>query len=127
MGFALLVWLVLLYLCSGKPGWFGCLLVLPPRRHPHRGIRMSPSPVDKSSAGLVAFQGKQLKGDELSRAGFHWTGDISRCRRKGALAPIPAIRGGVIEPLESTEAVENASYDEGDTVFPGHDGRDASR
>ena len=28
MGFALLVWLVLLYLCSSKPGSFGCLLVL---------------------------------------------------------------------------------------------------
>jgi hypothetical protein len=28
MGFALLVWLVLLYLSSSKPGWFGCLLVL---------------------------------------------------------------------------------------------------
>jgi hypothetical protein len=28
MGFALLVWLVLLYLFSSKPGWFGCLLVL---------------------------------------------------------------------------------------------------
>jgi len=28
MGIALLVWLVLLYLCSGKPGWFGCLLAL---------------------------------------------------------------------------------------------------
>ena len=28
MGIALLVWLVLLYLCSSKPGWFGCLLVL---------------------------------------------------------------------------------------------------
>jgi len=28
MGFALLVWLVLLHLFSSKPGWFGCLLVL---------------------------------------------------------------------------------------------------
>ena len=28
MGFALLAWLVLLYLCSGKPGVFACLLVL---------------------------------------------------------------------------------------------------
>jgi hypothetical protein len=28
MGIALLVWLVLLYLCSSKPGSFGCLLVL---------------------------------------------------------------------------------------------------
>jgi len=28
MGIALLVWLVLLYLFSSKPGWFGCLLVL---------------------------------------------------------------------------------------------------
>ena len=28
MGVALLVWLVLLYLFSTKPGWFGCLLVL---------------------------------------------------------------------------------------------------
>jgi len=28
MGFALLVWLVLLYLFSSKPGWFGCLLVV---------------------------------------------------------------------------------------------------
>jgi hypothetical protein len=28
MAIALLVWLVLLYLCSSKPGWFGCLLVL---------------------------------------------------------------------------------------------------
>ncbi len=28
MGVALLVWLVLVYLCSGKPGPFGCLLVL---------------------------------------------------------------------------------------------------
>ena len=28
MGIALLVWLVLLYLLSGKPGWFGCLFVL---------------------------------------------------------------------------------------------------
>jgi hypothetical protein len=28
MGIALLVWLVLLYFCSGRPGWFGCLLVL---------------------------------------------------------------------------------------------------
>ena len=28
MGFAILVWLVLLYLSSSKPGWFGCLLVL---------------------------------------------------------------------------------------------------
>ena len=28
MGIALLVWLVLLYLFSGKPGWFECLLVL---------------------------------------------------------------------------------------------------
>ena len=28
MGIALLVWLVLLYLYSGEPGWFGCLLVL---------------------------------------------------------------------------------------------------
>ena len=25
---ALLAWLVLLYLCSSKSGWFGCLLVL---------------------------------------------------------------------------------------------------
>ena len=29
MHMVLLVWLVLLYFCSGKPGWFGCLLVLP--------------------------------------------------------------------------------------------------
>jgi hypothetical protein len=28
MGIALLVWLVLLYFCSGRPGWFGCFLVL---------------------------------------------------------------------------------------------------
>ena len=28
MGIALLVWLVLLYFCSNKPGWFGCLLGL---------------------------------------------------------------------------------------------------
>ena len=28
MAIALLVWLALLYLCSSKPGWFGCLLVL---------------------------------------------------------------------------------------------------
>ena len=28
MGIALLVWLVLIYFCSGKPGWFGCLLTL---------------------------------------------------------------------------------------------------
>jgi hypothetical protein len=28
MGFALLVWLALLYLFSDKPGWFGCLLNL---------------------------------------------------------------------------------------------------
>jgi hypothetical protein len=28
MAIALLVWLVLLYLLSGKPGWFGCLLFL---------------------------------------------------------------------------------------------------
>ena len=28
MGVALLVWLGLLYFCSNKPGWFGCLLVL---------------------------------------------------------------------------------------------------
>ena len=28
MAFALLAWLVLLYLLSSKPGWFGCLLVL---------------------------------------------------------------------------------------------------
>ena len=28
MGVALLVWLVLIYLFSTKPGWFGCLLVL---------------------------------------------------------------------------------------------------
>jgi hypothetical protein len=28
MGLAILAWLVLLYLCSGKPGWFACLLVL---------------------------------------------------------------------------------------------------
>jgi hypothetical protein len=28
MGLALLVWLVLLYLFSGKPGAFACLLVL---------------------------------------------------------------------------------------------------
>jgi hypothetical protein len=28
MGLALLVWLVLRYLFSGKPGWFACLLVL---------------------------------------------------------------------------------------------------
>ena len=28
MGIGLLVWLVLLYLCSDKPAWFGCLLVL---------------------------------------------------------------------------------------------------
>jgi hypothetical protein len=28
MAIALLVWLVLLYFCSNKPGWFGCLLVL---------------------------------------------------------------------------------------------------
>jgi hypothetical protein len=28
MGIALLVWLVLLYVCSSKPGWAGCLLVL---------------------------------------------------------------------------------------------------
>jgi hypothetical protein len=27
MGVALLVWLVLLYLFSSKPGWFACLLV----------------------------------------------------------------------------------------------------
>ena len=28
MGFAFLAWLALLYFCSNKPGWFGCLLVL---------------------------------------------------------------------------------------------------
>jgi hypothetical protein len=28
MGFAILAWLVLLYLFSGKPGAFACLLVL---------------------------------------------------------------------------------------------------
>jgi len=28
MAIALLVWLVLLYFWSDKPGWFGCLLVL---------------------------------------------------------------------------------------------------
>jgi hypothetical protein len=28
MGVALLAWLMLLYFCSSKPGWFGCLLVL---------------------------------------------------------------------------------------------------
>ena len=28
MAIALLVWLVLLYFCSDKSGWFGCLLVL---------------------------------------------------------------------------------------------------
>jgi hypothetical protein len=28
MGFVFLAGLVLLYLFSGKPGWFGCLLVL---------------------------------------------------------------------------------------------------
>ena len=28
MGIALLVWLVLLYFWSGKPGWFACVLVL---------------------------------------------------------------------------------------------------
>jgi len=28
MGIAFLVWLVLVYLCSSKPGWFGCLLAL---------------------------------------------------------------------------------------------------
>jgi hypothetical protein len=28
MAIALLVWLALLYFCSNKHGWFGCLLVL---------------------------------------------------------------------------------------------------
>ena len=28
MGFAILAWLLLLYLFSSKPGWFACLLVL---------------------------------------------------------------------------------------------------
>jgi hypothetical protein len=28
MGFAILAWLMLLYLLSSRPGWFGCLLVL---------------------------------------------------------------------------------------------------
>ena len=28
MAIALLVWLVLLYFCSNKPSWFGCVLVL---------------------------------------------------------------------------------------------------
>ena len=28
MVIALLVWLVLLYFCSDKPGWFECLLAL---------------------------------------------------------------------------------------------------
>jgi hypothetical protein len=28
MGFVFLAGLVLLYLFSGKPGWFGCLIVL---------------------------------------------------------------------------------------------------
>ena len=28
MAIALLVWLVLIYFCSDKHGWFGCLLVL---------------------------------------------------------------------------------------------------
>ena len=28
MAIALLVWLVLLYFCSDKPGWFGYLLIL---------------------------------------------------------------------------------------------------
>ena len=28
MGFAILAWLVLLYLFSSKPSWFACLLVL---------------------------------------------------------------------------------------------------
>jgi len=28
MAIALLVWLVLVYLCSSKPGWVGCLLAL---------------------------------------------------------------------------------------------------
>jgi hypothetical protein len=27
MGFAILAWLVQLYLCSGRPSWFACLLV----------------------------------------------------------------------------------------------------
>jgi len=28
MAIALLIWLVLLYCCSNRPGWFGCLLVV---------------------------------------------------------------------------------------------------
>jgi len=28
MGIALLVWLMLLYLCSGRPGLSGCLFIL---------------------------------------------------------------------------------------------------
>jgi hypothetical protein len=28
MAIALLVWMALLYLCSGRPGWFGCLFIL---------------------------------------------------------------------------------------------------
>ena len=28
MTIALLVWLMLFYFCSNKPGWFGCLVAL---------------------------------------------------------------------------------------------------
>jgi hypothetical protein len=53
MGFALLAWLVLLYLLSSKPGWFACLIVLLVVGILVAG--MSTSPVGKSPAGLVAF------------------------------------------------------------------------
>src|SRR3954453_16879251 len=51
----LLVWLVLAYFVSSKPGWFGCLPRPPGHRRPDCRMRMSASPVGIMPAGLVAF------------------------------------------------------------------------
>ena len=63
MGIALLVWVVLLYFCSNKPGllvqqqaWLVRMPSRPPRhRRPDHRMRMNASPVSEQLAGLVAF------------------------------------------------------------------------
>ena len=58
----LLVWLVLAYFVSSKPGWFGCPSRPPGHRHPDCRMRMSASPVGTPPAGLVCVRDQQHVG-----------------------------------------------------------------
>jgi len=56
MVIALLVWLVLLYFCSDKPGLFRCVMDL--RHHrPDRRMRMNASPASDKWRGSFLFNG----------------------------------------------------------------------